>query len=165
MARTIAFDYGERRIGVAVSDPTRTIATPLTTLHRRAGKRPPWPEIAELIAQQEADEAVIGLPLDLSGEEGAWAAEVRGFGDDLARRTGLTVHWMDERMSSVLAERSIRGMGLKKRAREQKERIDAGAAAVILEGFLALRRNQAASAEAASAEAAETESARAEPAE
>jgi putative Holliday junction resolvase len=156
MSRTIAFDYGERRIGVAVSDPTRTIATPIATLTRRAGKRPPWPEIAELIAQQEADEAVIGLPLDLAGEEGAWAAEVRGFGDDLARRTGLPVHWMDERMSSVRAERSIRGMGLKKSAREQKERIDAGAAAVILEGFLALRRNQAASAaEAESAEGAE----------
>jgi putative Holliday junction resolvase len=144
LPRTIAFDYGERRIGVAVSDPTRTIATPLTTLHRRAGKRPPWPEIAEIVRQQEADEAVIGLPLDLAGEEGAWAAEVRTFGDDLARRTGLPVQWMDERMSSVLAERSIRGMGLKKSDREQKERIDAGAAAVILESFLALRRNRAA---------------------
>jgi len=142
MSRTIAFDYGERRIGVAVSDPTRTLATPLTTLHRRAGKRPPWPEIAELVRQQEADEAVVGLPLDLTGEEGAWAAEVRAFGDDLARRTGLPVHWMDERLSSVRAERVIRGMGLKKSAREQKERIDAGAAAVILEGFLALRRNR-----------------------
>ena len=142
MSRTIAFDYGERRIGVAVSDPTRTLATPLTTLHRRAGKRPPWPEIAELVRQQEADEAVVGLPLDLAGEEGAWAAEVRAFGDDLARRTGLPVHWMDERLSSVRAERAIRGMGLKKSAREQKERIDAGAAAVILEGFLALRRNR-----------------------
>jgi putative Holliday junction resolvase len=148
MPRTIAFDYGERRIGVAVSDPTRTIATPIATLQRRAGKRPPWPEITELVEQQEADEAVIGLPLDLAGEEGAWAAEVRTFGDDLARRTGLPVHWMDERMSSVRAERSIRGMGLKKRDREQKGRIDAGAAAVILEGFLALRRNLAAAAEA-----------------
>jgi putative Holliday junction resolvase len=76
-----------------------------------------------------------------------WAAEVRTFGDDLARRTGLPVHWMDERMSSVRAERSIRGMGLKKSDREQKARIDAGAAAVILEGFLSLRRNQAAAAE------------------
>lgn len=148
MPRTIAFDYGERRIGVAVSDPTRTIATPIATLQRRAGKRPPWAEITQLIQQQEADEAVIGLPLDLAGEEGAWAAEVRTFGDDLARRTGLPVHWMDERMSSVRAERSIRGMGLKKSDREQKGRIDAGAAAVILEGFLALRRNQAAAAEA-----------------
>ena len=152
MARTIAFDFGERRIGVAVSDPTRTIATPLTTLQRRAGKRPPWPEIGEIVRQQEADEAVVGLPLDLAGEEGAWAAEVRAFGDDLARRTGLPVHWMDERLSSVRAERAIRGMGLKKSDREQKERIDAGAAAVILEGFLALRRNRAAAADTETAE-------------
>ena len=142
MGRTIAFDYGERRIGIAVSDPTRTIATPLATLQRRAGKRPPWPEITNLVREQEADEAVVGLPLDLAGDEGAWAAEVRAFGDDLARRTGLPVHWMDERMSSVRAERAIRGMGLKKGQREEKERIDAAAAALILEGWLALRRNQ-----------------------
>jgi putative holliday junction resolvase len=148
MSRTIAFDYGERRIGVAVSDPTRTIASPLTTLQRRAGKRPPWAEIAAIVQEQEADEAVVGLPLDLAGEEGVWAAEVRQFGDDLARRTGLPVHWMDERLSSVRAERAVRGMGLRKNAREEKERIDAAAAALILEGWLALRRNRAAAGEA-----------------
>jgi putative holliday junction resolvase len=142
MGRTISFDYGERRIGVAVSDPTRTIATPLATLTRRPGKRPPWPEIAKLVEEQEADEAVVGLPLDLAGEEGAWAAEVRAFGSDLARRTGLPVRWVDERLSSVLAERSIRGMGLKKSQREEKERVDAAAAAVILESWLVQRRNQ-----------------------
>ena len=139
----MAFDYGERRIGVAVSDPMRMIAQPLTTLQRRAGKRPPWPEITRLVADQEADELVVGLPLDLKGNEGDWAAEVRGFGADLARRTGLEVRWMDERMSSVRAERSIRGMGLKRAEREDKGRIDATAAAMILEGYLALRRNQA----------------------
>ncbi|HEY0025945.1 MAG TPA: Holliday junction resolvase RuvX [Longimicrobium sp.] len=142
MSRTIAFDYGQRRIGVAVSDPTRTIASPLTTLQRRAGKRPPWPEIAALVAESEADEAVVGLPLNLAGEENEWVAEVRRFGDDLARRTGLPVHWMDERMSSISAERAVRGMGLKKSDREQKGRIDSAAAAVILETWLALRRNQ-----------------------
>ncbi|HLL82993.1 MAG TPA: RuvX/YqgF family protein, partial [Longimicrobium sp.] len=63
MPRTLALDYGERRIGVAVSDPTRTIATPLPTLQRRMGKRPPWPEIQRIIAEGEVDEAVIGLPL------------------------------------------------------------------------------------------------------
>jgi putative holliday junction resolvase len=144
MGRTIALDYGERRIGVALSDPTRTIASPLVTLQRRAGKRPPWPEIAKLIEENEVDEAVVGLPLDLAGDESDWTAEVRRFGDDLARRTGLPVHWIDERMTSVMAERSVRGMGLKKSQREEKERIDAAAAALILEGWLARRRNQAA---------------------
>src|SRR5215213_10957472 len=79
MGRTIALDYGERRIGVALSDPTRTIASPLTTLQRRAGKRPPWAEIGKLIVEHEVEEAVIGLPLDLAGEESAWTAEVRQF--------------------------------------------------------------------------------------
>lgn len=140
MSRTMAFDYGERRIGIAVSDPTRTIASPLTTVQRRAGKRPPWPEIGKLIAEQEVDEAVVGLPLNLAGEESEWTAEVRRFGDDLARRTGLTVAWIDERMTSVMAERTVRGMGLKKSDREQKERVDATAAAVILEAWLNRRR-------------------------
>ena len=139
MPRTMALDYGERRIGVAVSDPTRTIGSPLTTLQRRAGKRPPWPEIARIVQEHEVDEAVVGLPLDLSGEETAWTAEVRGFGDDLARRTGLPVHWIDERMTSVMAEQAVRGMGLKRGEREQKERVDAAAAALILAAFLRQR--------------------------
>lgn len=140
MSRTISLDYGERRIGVAISDPTRTIASPLTTLQRRAGKRPPWPEIARLIAEHEVDEAVIGLPLGLDGEEGPWAAEVREFGAQLERRTLLPVHWIDERMTSVRAERVVRGMGLKRTQREEKERVDATAAAFILESFLTQRR-------------------------
>jgi putative Holliday junction resolvase len=144
MPRTLALDYGERRIGVAVSDPTRTIATPLSTLQRRMGKRPPWPEIQRIIAESEVDEAVIGLPLELSGEESEWTAEVRAFGAELERRTQLPVHWMDERMTSIIAERNVRGSGLKKSQREEKGRIDAEAAALILEGFLTLRRNQAA---------------------
>jgi putative holliday junction resolvase len=143
LPRTLAFDYGERRIGVAASDPTRTIASPLTTVHRRAGKRPPYPELMSLIQEHEADELVVGLPLDLGGDETAWTAEVRAFADGLASRSGLTVHWMDERMTSVRAERSVRGMGLRRGEREQKGRVDATAAALILEGWLALRQNRA----------------------
>ena len=143
MPRILALDYGERRIGVAVSDPTGTIATPLPTLERRAGKRPPWPEIQRIVAEHEVDEAVIGLPLELSGEESAWTAEVRACGAEVERRTQLPVHWMDERMTSIIAERNVRGSGLKKTQREEKGRIDAAAAALILENFLNLRRNQA----------------------
>jgi putative Holliday junction resolvase len=135
----MALDYGERRIGVAVSDPTRTIASPLTTLTRRAGKRPPWAEIAALVEKHEVDEAVVGLPLDLSGDETEWTREVRQFGDDFARRTGLPVRWVDERLTSVAAERAVRGMGLKRGEREQKERIDAAAAALILDTYLRAR--------------------------
>lgn len=135
----MALDYGERRIGVAVSDPTRTIASPLTTLQRRPGKRPPWAEITRLVEEQEVDEAVVGLPLALSGDETDWTKEVRQFGADLERRTGLPVRWIDERMTSVAAERAVRGMGLKRSQREQKERVDAAAAALILAAWLRQR--------------------------
>lgn len=144
MGRIMAFDYGERRIGVAVSDPTRTIASPLTTLRRKPRKRPPYVEIQRLLEEHEVDETVIGLPLDLAGEEGEWAAEVRRFGEGLQRRTGLPVHWIDERMTSVRAERAVRSLGLRKREREDKERVDAAAAALILEGHLARLRREAA---------------------
>ncbi len=139
MGRILALDYGERRIGVAASDPTQTIASPLTTLARRRGKRPPWSEIARLIAENEAEAVVIGLPLDLAGEEGEWAGEVRVFGEQVARRTGLPVHWVDERLTSVRAERVVRSLGLKRSEREKKERIDAAAAALILQSFLQRR--------------------------
>ena len=81
MTRLAALDYGTRRIGIALSDPTGTIAYPLTTVSRRKGKRPPWPEITRLLAEHAVSGVVVGLPLDLAGEEGEWAAEVRDFAD------------------------------------------------------------------------------------
>ncbi|CAN5612366.1 Holliday junction resolvase RuvX [soil metagenome] len=132
MSRIVGLDYGEKRIGVALSDPTRTIASPHATLHRRTGKRPPWPELKRIVEENDVTEAVIGLPLDLEGVEGEWAAEVREFGAEVERRLGLPVHWMDERLTSVIAERAVRGMGLKRSQREEKERVDSAAAALIL---------------------------------
>jgi putative Holliday junction resolvase len=142
MSRILALDYGTRRIGVALSDPTRTIASPLTTLSRRAGKRPPWSEILRLITEHEVTELVVGLPLNLAGDEGDWAAEVRLFGQQLNRRTGLPVHWADERFSSTRAEQAVRGIGLKRSQREEKDRVDAAAAAVILQNYLGGARLQ-----------------------
>ncbi|MBW3629877.1 MAG: Holliday junction resolvase RuvX [Gemmatimonadetes bacterium] len=136
MGRLLSLDYGAKRIGVALSDPTGTIASPLDTLTRREGKRPPWPEIRRLVEENEVTGFVVGLPLDLSGEEGEWASEVRGFGAELTRRFGLPVDWVDERMTSVLAERAVRSVGLKRSAREQKGRVDAAAAALILQAHL-----------------------------
>ena len=136
MSRILAVDYGERRIGLALSDPTRTIAYPLTTLTRRRGRRPPWAEMLRLVQEKEVEEIVVGLPLELQGHEGPWAAHVRTFGDELGRRTGLPVHWVDERLTSVEAERVVRGLGLPRKQREQKERIDAAAAALILQSYL-----------------------------
>ena len=142
MTRLAALDYGTRRIGIALSDPTGTIAYPLTTVSRRPGKRPPWAEITSILAENEVAGVVVGLPLDLAGEEGEWAAEVRDFAEQLHRRTSLPVHWVDERLTSVRAERTVRGMGLGKRDREDRGRVDATAAALILEAYLSRVRSR-----------------------
>jgi putative holliday junction resolvase len=141
-ARILAVDYGERRIGLALSDPTRTIASPLTTLTRRLGKRPPWAELERLVRENEVGEIVVGLPLDLQGNENAWVAEVREFAASLGGRANLPVHFVDERLTSVLAEREVRGMGLRRSQREEKERVDATAAAIILKSYLASQRRE-----------------------
>lgn len=140
MPRVLAVDYGERRVGLALSDPLAMIAGPLPTLLRRKGKRPPVARIARLVEENDVAELVIGLPLDLSGEETDWTREVREFGDRLAERTGLPVAYQDERMTSVRAERAVRSLGLSKGRREEKERIDAAAAMLILQAYLDARR-------------------------
>ncbi len=136
MARVLGVDYGERRVGLAVSDPTGTIAQPLETLTRRRGKRPPVAPIARIAADHEVAAIVLGLPLTPEGDDSDWTREVRAFGDALAERTGLTVHFLDERMTSVRAERAIRSLGLPRQKREEKERIDAAAAMLILQAYL-----------------------------
>lgn len=141
MGRVLAVDYGARRVGVALSDPSATLAQPLTVLTRRAGKRAPVQAIADLAAQHEVEHIVVGLPLTLAGDESEWTAEVRAFGDKLAARTGLGVTFADERLTSVAAERAVRSLGLKRSQREQKERIDAAAAVLILQSWLDRARN------------------------
>ena len=129
-------DFGERRIGVAVSDPTRTLASPVDTLRRRPGKRPPWKGLEALAREHAVGRVVVGLPLGLDGEETPWCAEIREAGDELGRRLGVPVEYVDERFTSVRAERAVRGSGLPRKERERKERIDAGAAALILQRWL-----------------------------
>jgi putative holliday junction resolvase len=138
LTRILGIDFGERRIGLAVSDPTGTIATPLPTLQRRRGKRPPVAQVARLAAEHEAAAIVVGLPLTLAGEESEWTEEVRAFGDAVAERTGLPVHFLDERLTSVRAERAVRSIGLPKHRRQEKGRVDAAAAILILQSYLDL---------------------------
>lgn len=141
MGRTLAIDFGERRIGLAISDPTATLAQPLPALVRRRGKRPPIQAILELMEAHDADRAVVGLPLSLEGEDTDWTIEVRDFAAKLARRSGNDVFLIDERMTSVAAERTVRSLGLPRERREQKERIDTAAAMLILQAFLDRIRN------------------------
>jgi len=125
---------------MAMSDPSATIAQPLPTLIRRAGKRPPVAKILETITNNEIEAVVVGLPLALSGEDTDWTRDVREFAQTLRTRSGITVDLLDERMTSVQAERAVRELGLKKSQREQKERIDSAAAMILLQLYLDQRR-------------------------
>jgi putative Holliday junction resolvase len=136
VARVLGIDFGERRIGLALSDPSATIAQPLPTLTRRMGKRPPIAAIVEIIHNHEVARAVIGLPLNLAGDETEWTASVREFAAKLQDRAGVPVDFLDERLTSVQAERAVRSLGLKRSERERKDRIDAAAAVLLLQTFL-----------------------------
>lgn len=142
MARILGVDFGERRVGLAISDPSATIAQPLTVLTRRAGKRPPVQAIADIVAEHDVAHIVIGLPLTLQGEESDWSRDVREFGRKLAERSGRGVTFADERMTSVMAQRAVRSLGLKKSERESRERVDAAAAVLILQAHLDRTRKQ-----------------------
>ena len=132
--RLLAIDYGERRIGLAISDPTGTIASPAGAIVRRTGKRPP---IAELVRRAETLEArgfIIGLPLDGDGNDTPRSMQVRTIAQELERRTGLAVELVDERYTTAAALRSIREMGGSTRGR--KADVDALAASVLLQQVL-----------------------------
>lgn len=132
--RLLAIDYGERRIGLAISDPTGTIASPAGVIERRAGKRPP---VAEIIRRAEALEArgfVMGLPLDGNGDDTPRAVECRTIAERLASRTGLPVELIDERYTTAAALRAIREMGGSTKGR--KGDVDALAATILLQHAL-----------------------------
>ena len=133
--RLLGVDYGERRIGLAISDPSGTIASPAGVIVRRPGKRPP---VAEIIRRAEALEArgfVVGLPLDGNGDETPRSAEARTLANALGTRTGLPVELIDERYTTAAALRAVREMGGSTRGR--KGDVDALAAAILLQHALA----------------------------
>jgi putative holliday junction resolvase len=134
LARFMAVDYGEKRVGLAISDELGMIASPAGFIARRAGKRAP---IAEIIRRAEALGArgfVVGLPLDGSGNETDWTREVRRVGSELEKRTSLPVHFRDERYTTSASLRVIREMEGSTRGR--KGDVDAMAAAMLLQNAL-----------------------------
>jgi putative holliday junction resolvase len=139
--RVMGVDFGERRVGVAVSDESRILASPLPTLVRRRGKRPPVHALAELGREHGVRAVVFGLPLELSGEESDWTRQVRSVAGSLAERLEVPVHFVDERMTSVVAERKVRSSGLPRGRREEKGRVDAEAAVLILQRWLDASRS------------------------
>jgi putative Holliday junction resolvase len=129
----LALDVGEKRIGVAISDATQTLARPLMTL-RRASKREDFEAIAQLIAIHDVQRVIVGMPWTLRGEEGAQARRVRRYAEALSATIAAPIAFQDERLSSVEAERRL-ASGSRRRSRDKGE-LDAAAAAVILQDYL-----------------------------
>lgn len=138
--RWLAVDLGDRRVGLAISDPTGTVATPAGHLERRAGKRPP---LMALLARAEALEAegfVVGLALDEEGEDTPRAAEARRLAVELAHRTGRPCELIDERFTTAIALRAVKEMEGSTRGR--KGDVDALAATVLLQQALRMMADE-----------------------
>ena len=143
--RTIGLDVGRRRVGVAVSDPTGTLATPWRTVSGAGAPGVVAGRIADLLAELAPDDVpvarvVVGRPFHLDGRAHEGEERVTAVARAVEERTGLPVAWQDERLSSVEAEQRL---ALRERDwRRRKARLDAAAAAVILQDHLDARAGQ-----------------------
>lgn len=131
--RWLGLDVGDRRIGVAVGDPTGLLATPHGVVEVQ-GRAKDAARVVELAAEVGAEGFVVGLPLKMDGNAGDQAEKVRRFVKELRRHTGLPIEYVDERLTSVAASRSIQEAG--GRASRQRGTVDAVAAALILQTHL-----------------------------
>ena len=137
--RVIALDVGDVRIGIAVSDPTGTIAQPLE-VYRRVGYGPDSKYIKALCDRFETTRVLLGLPLNMDGSLGPQAQKAQAFGEVLRERMGLDVCYQDERMTTITAEQVLIGGNV--RREDRRLYVDKLAAAVILEQWLATQSRQ-----------------------
>jgi putative Holliday junction resolvase len=135
----LGIDFGRARIGLAISDELRLLAHPLETLpaSKDAIKR-----IAEIIRERKIDEIVVGVPRHMSGEIGEAAKEALEFASRLRAQVSCPVETWDERLTTVAAERALRGAG--KKTRKTRQLVDQVAAQMILQSYLDRERNVAA---------------------
>ena len=132
--RRIAFDYGDVRIGVAISDPDSILASPLTTLY--SGDPKLFKQIAELITEHEPIAFYVGQPLHLSGQSSLSVDKAVAFAEKLSAQFQISVTMIDERLSTVSAANAMRQSGVN--AKEARSKIDMAAAVAILEQGLAI---------------------------
>ncbi len=131
--RTLGLDIGDKRIGVAISDPEEILASPLATITREDDKKA-IDDIIKLVDQNDVERIVVGLPYSLDGSIGGQANKVMDFAERLSQYTRASMEIWDERLSTVAVERLLREAGKKKA--KKRERLDAAAAAFILQGYL-----------------------------
>ncbi len=132
--RALGLDLGTQRVGVAICDANRTVATPLTTVARVGDRRIEHEAIAQLVAEHDIVTVVVGLPLSLSGEEGPAVRLVRSEIKGLRRRLEVEVVSHDERLSTVSAQASLRQGGVN--AKRGRAVVDQLAASVILQSYI-----------------------------
>ena len=137
--RALGIDLGSKRVGIAVSDLSGTIASALTTVHRSSSRRHDHAEIARLVRDEEAEVVVVGLPLSLDGTKGPAARSAETEARHLASDVGVPGEMYDERFTTVTAERGMLEAGLD--ARRRRKVVDKVAAAVMLQAWLDHRRN------------------------
>ena len=130
--RYLAIDYGRKRTGLAVCDAAETLAAPLAVLTVRQGHL--VSEILEIIKREAIEAAVLGLPLNMDGSEGAQAKLIRQFARELQKHTDIPIHFHDERLTSFEAEKKLSAVDLTRK--KKKKWLDAVAAAAILQSFL-----------------------------
>ena len=135
--RIVALDYGRRRIGVAATDPSRTIASPHGAVQNGDPPDVPPEALLDLLANLEPSIIVLGIPVNADGSAGPMAAEARRFGAGISATTGLAVEEWDERYTSEEADELILDLDLPRRRRQQKGLRDALAALVMLREYLA----------------------------
>jgi putative Holliday junction resolvase len=133
VGRTIGLDVGDKRIGVAVSDPMGWTAQPLTVVHR-SGIAKDVAALRNATKDFDVERVVAGLPLEMNGREGTQAARVRRFCQAFAEATGLEVVYQDERLTTVQSERLLESAGV--RREQRKGVLDKMAAALILQSWL-----------------------------
>jgi putative Holliday junction resolvase len=131
--RILALDYGSKRVGVALSDPTGTLARPLPFLPGKGDVKLAR-EVAALAKKEQAELILLGLPRHMNGSLGETAALVHAFASALAQATKIPLKLVDERLSTVQASRQLQEAGRDSRA--QRDRIDSAAAAVLLQSYL-----------------------------
>ena len=141
--RVLGLDLGDRRIGIAISDETGTVAQGRGVYPRR-GSKEDLSYLAELCRQEGVERIVVGLPLNMDGSEGDQARKARAFAQALAVETGLPVELLDERLTTVEADRVLRKAGLRERKRRGVR--DELAAVLILQAWLDRRRGERAEA-------------------
>jgi putative holliday junction resolvase len=131
--RALGIDFGEKRIGLAISDPAGRLAVPLLTLERR-NDRSALRQIAEIARQEGIERLFLGDPVDLYGRQSPVAERIRRFGARLAEITGLPLELVDETLTSVEAAQRLRQAGVD--TRREPARIDAVAAQILLQDAL-----------------------------